>query len=223
MSYTLGDLKTLARQKSDQENSDFISDSELTSYINESRAELYDLILSRFEDYYSASATFTVASGAWTYPLPSDFYKLRGIDVDVGGEWATVHKFDFEARNSFTAINRRLQGSQAEVRYRVVGGNIQFLPKDRAPGLYQIWYTPRVTKFVNDTDTIDDVLDFGEFMAVDAAIKCLTKEESDVTDLKMQKDGLRQRILAMTSGRDQNEPERIIDVRRGHMGGDDYL
>ena len=39
---TLAQLKELVRQRADQQHSEFVSDSELVSYINNSYKELYD-------------------------------------------------------------------------------------------------------------------------------------------------------------------------------------
>ena len=41
---TLAEMRTAARQYADQENSQFVSDAELTRIINNSIAELYDLL-----------------------------------------------------------------------------------------------------------------------------------------------------------------------------------
>ena len=46
MTTTLANLITAARQKADMINSTFIQDAEWTDYINNSYAELYDILVS---------------------------------------------------------------------------------------------------------------------------------------------------------------------------------
>jgi uncharacterized protein YdcH (DUF465 family) len=72
----------------------------------------------------------------------------------------------------------------------------------------------------DDSDTIVSkarAVAFGyeEYVVVDAAIKCLQKEESDVQMLMVQKQQLKERIENAASNRDQGEPTAITDSRAG--------
>ena len=75
-------LRTLSRQRADMENSQFVSANEWREYINRGYAELYDLLTTSAssEDYFLNSNIFSLVSGTKTYDLPSDFYKMRGVD-----------------------------------------------------------------------------------------------------------------------------------------------
>ena len=72
---SLSDLRTLVRQRADQENSQFVTDQELRQYINRSYCELYDLLIpnANSEDYFLNDSTVTLVSGTQTYDLPADF------------------------------------------------------------------------------------------------------------------------------------------------------
>ena len=75
MTITLAQLRTQARQRADQENSNFVTDSELTGYINNSIAELHDLMMQNYEsEYFIKTFEFNTSSGVEDYPLPVDFY-----------------------------------------------------------------------------------------------------------------------------------------------------
>jgi hypothetical protein len=205
-------IRTQARQRSDQENSEFVGDSELNGYINASYGELRDLLVSRFEDYYSSTIEFTL-SGINTYEIPQTVYKIRGLDYQVNGsDWMTVYPFNFAERNSRNRATNRLIYGRRRLQYRLMGLNLILLPEDKASGNYKLWFIPRVTPLVDDEDEMSDVLDFEEYVVVDAAIKCLIKEESDITSLMAIKEQLRQRILAMSANRDAGMPERVADV-----------
>lgn len=207
---TLSQLRTRCRERADMENSEFISDSELNSYINGSFAELYDLLVSKFEDYYTTSTTFTIASGN-TESLPSDFYKLRGVDFKIdANNWITVRKFNFAERNVLNNSLRRVGNRQLQ--YRIVGSTLYIEPEDNAPGDYKLWYTPIYTPLSSDSDTVDGVNGWEEYIVIDAAIKMLAKEESSTTGLEREKAAMTRRIEAMAQNRDSGEPESITDT-----------
>ena len=215
MTTTLAELKTRARERADQTNSTFISDSELLSYINSSYAELYDILVSRFEDYYTTSVTFSIASGN-SYSLPSDFYKLRGVDYNISGDnYVTLQKFNFHDRNGRNPntslfVDRGLYGNK--LRYRVLANELILEPSESAVGNYKLWYIPTYTRLASDSDTVDGINGWEEYIVVDVAIKMLSKEESSTTHLDTEKEALLKRIRDMAQNRDANAPERIADV-----------
>lgn len=210
MILTLAQIRTQARQRADMEISQFVTDSELTNYVNSSIAELYDILVSRFEDYYILDTTATVANGADTIALPADFYKLKGLDYDVGGgQYETVRSFQFVERNETYDPGF---GTFPRMRYRVLGSVLKLTPPDFAPGDYRIWYIPRFTALVNDADTFDGINGWTEYVIVDCAIKMLNKEESDASAFREQKQKLLDRIEAMATDRDAGEPQTIVDL-----------
>lgn len=223
MATTLGDLKDKARQRSDMVNNPFIAEDELTTYINESYKELYDIIVSKFEDYYvSGPVSFSLGTGESTYALPSDFYKLLGVDRSLGGDdYYTIRPFNFEQRNSRRS-STLYRGIYPNIQYRLVGDYLRFNPEDLAQGDYRLWYVPTVTALANDSDSIGIELDkWAEFIVVSAAIKMLAKEESDPSVLMSQKAELKRRIEEMAANRDVGESMRVTDVTM--TGYDDPL
>ncbi len=217
MAITLAEIKQQVRDRTDQNNSEFIEDAELGRYINQSYKELYDLLVATFEDYYMKSPLeFTVADNENTYDLPEDFYKLRGLDAALSGgpqsEWQTVYPFNFGERNrNDRNINRTIYGI-ITVSYRVIGDRLEILPSNRASGDYRLWYTPRATDLVADTDVMDGVNGWEEYVIVDACIKVMQKEESDARMFMVQKEQLKTRIESMAMDRDSGSSEKITDV-----------
>lgn len=210
---TLSTLRSDIRSRADMDNSEFITDSELNSYINASYAELYDILVSRFEDYYTTTSSHSVASGASEFSVPADFYKLRGVDRQYSGnDYYSLSKFNFNQRNF---KNRRVSNSlwgTINVNYRLVGNNIELIPEDQASGTYRMWYVPACPVLSLDADTVDGVNGFEEYIVVDVCIKVLEKEESDTTTFQRQKAALMKRIEEMAAQRDAGEPDRITDT-----------
>jgi len=223
MAITLLDLRTQARQRADQEHSQLVSDSELTRYINEGYAELYDLLVAKFEDYYVLPPVAFTISGSTSdntkcrYALPADFYKLRGLDMAVDGGtatnaqfWIALKPFTFNNRNRFGVIRRRTL--MPVVRYRIYGNSLYFEPENVCDGTYRMFYTPTLTLLTADTDPANVGNGWEQYIVLDAAIKMLQKEESDPTIFIQQKMDMRQRIEDMAANRDEGENERISDT-----------
>ncbi len=209
---TLAELREKVRERSDQQSSQFVTDTEMNGYINNSYAELYDILVSRFEDYYIKDpVSFSIPSASNSYSIPSDLYKIRGIDLNLDGQWSTIYPFNFVERNRITSRTRSIIG-RVGVNYRLMGQKILFYPEDKAEGDYRLWYIPRYSPLSSDASILSDVMDFEEYIILDAAIKCMVKEESDPSALMMMKQAIKQRIEAMASNRDSGMGERIGDV-----------
>lgn len=210
---TLEDLKTQARQRADQEESEFVSDSELTGYINSSIAELHDLFIASYNDDYFMEQYEFVSDGInVAFDLPADFYKVRGVDCKfANNSWATVKRFNFNKRNDDNNFAWNLSGLPY-LEYRLVGNQIRFNRVPDANVSFRIFYHPVATKLVDDSDTLDDLNGYSEYVVVDTAIKMMQKEESDARVLMAQKEALRQRIISMVANRDANEPASVTDV-----------
>lgn len=215
---TLAQFKQRSRERADMVNSKFISDSELSSYINASLTELYDLLLSsRGENYYIDSFSFTTIPGSDTYPLPVDFYKLMGVDyVTSSTQSITLKSFRWQERNRFREpfYNARIYN----LMYQLRNNDLVFIPTPNGNQQIKVWYIPRSPELVADTDTFDGINGWEEYVVIDVAIKMKVKEESPVDALVFAKQKMEERIAALSSGRDSTEPARVVDTDRSYTG-----
>ena len=200
---TLLDLRTQAKQRADMTNSAFLTDPEWNTNINSAAAELYDILVSVAEDYYTTSATITTSGDTAT--LPSDFYKLVGIDYTLGSQLTPMDPFVFRDRLLYQNMN------QSILRYRLVGSSLKFLPTPPTQSM-TLWYVPAFQKLVDDADTFNGVNGWEDFIVCDAAMKALMKEESDVSAIMADKAGIEKRIRNMAPNRDQGRAEAVTDV-----------
>ena len=158
---TLGNIRATVRQRADMVNTQFVTDAELNGYISASYFELYDIIIQKFgDDYESITPPFPITTVANTqlYALPSDFYKLLGVDLQINSNspngWLTLKPFMFAERNrnSFPNVQAGV-GYRSNLRYRLNGNNLWLTPTPQAGQALQLWYIPRPT-FLSDTGTI---------------------------------------------------------------------
>jgi hypothetical protein len=207
---TLTELRQRSRERADMElgpgqadTDHFIKNSELDSYINASIAELYDLIVKANGDYYTIPSTpFTTTAGTLAYSLPADFYKLRHVEQQESDvKWKRIRRYN---------LKDRYRGGM--LKYRLRAGNIEFNTDPGAGRTIRLLYIPKSTTLVSGSDTFDGINAFEEYVVVDAAIKMLTKEESDTSTLYAQKVALIERIHEMADDRDSGESETITDL-----------
>lgn len=212
MQITLAQLRLEARYRSDMEKSKLVKDGELTSYINKSIAELYDILCEAYGSDYNVQSTSSVTvRDQDSYDLPADFYELKGVDMKLNNdEWCTLQRFNFNERNRWQ--DSHMWDGISEVRYRIVGNQIKFSPIPDGDLAYQIWYIATSPVLVNDDDTLDELNGYSEYVIVDAAIKMMQKEESDVTVLMAQKQMLEKRIRDKAQNRDAGAPNTVSDV-----------
>lgn len=213
--YTLSQLRDQIRQRADIVRSQHQTDAEINGYINASIRELRDLLIQKFgEDYFASNANITTVANTDTYTLPTDFFKLLGVDLQLtNSEFITLKPFMFAERNRYNVnILRGTYGSQY-TRYRLQGNNIIIRPIPTSAVTLKLWYVPMFTSLSVDSDTWDGFNGWEEFVIVDGTIKAKTKEESDVKVEMAQKASLIKRIEEAAGNRDAGLSFRVVDVR----------
>lgn len=208
------DLRTLIRGRGDF-RSDFVSDTEINSYINDSLAALYDLLITHEPSRFRSTADFTISSGIDEYTITSqasDFYRAIGVDVAESssqtGYWP-LYRFEWEERNDYTFI-----AEKEDTRYEIRGGLIRLHPVPTWSGSIRLHYIPTAPSLSDDITTWDSVNKWTEWVVLDCLIKCATKEESDPSAWMAERARVEQRIVANAEV-DHGQPRTVIDIYRG--------
>lgn len=239
---SLSQIRLQAQQRADRVNSQFVTMPEWNKYINQAMFELYDLLVTVYEDYFMATPiTFQANGTQYLYALPNGsntftnaltnavftpkpFYKLMGVDLALqtaNNAFVTVNKFNFIDRNRFVYPNTAstIYGV-FNLQYRVIGNNIEFIPTPSGNQIIRLWYIPRLKELLKDTDTTEmGISGWIEYVIVRAAKYALDKEEADTSKLDQQVLFLKQRIEESASNRDAGRPDSISDVHRNYGNG----
>lgn len=240
---SLGALRLQAQQRADRVNSDFVTTAEWNIYIKQAMFELYDLLVTTYEDYFLAPPIqFTADGTTFQYALPdgvltfnsginpnltivgAPFYKIQGVDLGLNtanNAYVTINKFNFIDRNRFVYPNTSstIYGV-FNLQYRVLGNKIEFIPTPSAGQTIRLWYIPRMVELLQDTDTTTfGISGWVEYVIVRAAKYALDKEESDTTKLDAEIIFLTKRIEETAANRDSGQPDRISDTRGGNGNG----
>lgn len=224
---TAGNIILEAQQRCDKVNSQFYSQQELMSMCSQSRKELFDILVQKFgDDYYLALPyQYLTSNQQQFYPLPPDFYKLLGVDVALNNgdpnSWVTLKEFSFIQRNLYNFPNVYTMYGITNLRYRLMGNQIEIVPVPSGGQTIQLWYVPRPSQLIQPTDLVDGISGWEEYVVVDMCIKMLAKEESDVSLYMEQKQMLLKRIEEAGENRNIGEPETVSDSRRRNFSWGD--
>lgn len=227
-SMTLAELRTAAQQRADMVNSDFISDSEWTSWINQAYYELYDILVQKYGDDYfvSTDSSLTTNGTSDRFSLAAvSIYKLLGVDLQISGtagaangSYVPLRRFNFRERNVSGTASGQAALARTNLSYRLNGGYLWLNPLPASGYTLRLWYVPKLTALSAESDTADGVSGWLEYVIVDAAIRAMQKEESDVSVLMAQKAALVERIEAAAENRDAGSPSTVVDATGGGPG-----
>lgn len=168
---TVQDLINQVRSEADQQNSGFISDLEIATFINNSGKELYDILVGAYGTNYFVAppASFNTDNINDTFPLPdgatsfndnyqnpfiaAPFYKLAGVDLQLGAtpqSYVTLRSFPFGERNKYAVPNFASFYGFTNIRYQLYGNNtIWFTPLPAAGLTLRLRYVARMPNIVS--------------------------------------------------------------------------
>lgn len=154
---SLSQLRVATRQRADMVNSQFVSESELNSYINASYFELYDLLVQKYgNDYYMTQYSFQLQGNVSRYDLPEDFFKLLGVDLEISSGpdgYVSLRPFTLAERNRYSTANVQTWIGVTNLRYRISGNKLWFTPSPQTGQTIRIWYVPRLKELI-DVSTV---------------------------------------------------------------------
>lgn len=245
---SLGELRLRAQQTADRVGSDFVKKSEWNALLRIAMYELYDLLITSYEDYNIAPYVYINTTGTiMNYALPDGvtnyfggvynnptissgnpaaaFYKLVGVDLGVNtsnNAWVTLNRYDYIDRNAYVYPNSTstIYGVY-NMRYRTMGNNINFIPNPAGNQQIRLTYAPRLTGLLADTDlTTIGYSGWLRYPIVRAAKYALDKEEgSDTSKLDTEIAFLKQRIEQSAQNRDIGQPDTISETRKDSVYG----
>jgi hypothetical protein len=204
------------RQRTNQENSTFVTDSEITEYLNQELAELHArLTQGEGQPHIRSSANIAVTQGTALYSLSlvaADFWRLQEVTATINGITGTLHPFMQQEHGWLQ--NTGPWGPYSPVSYRLQGTNIEFLPSTQS-FTATIYYTPYCPRLVNGSDVFDGFNGYEMAAIYGTCAVIAAKEESDPAFHLSQKERIFRHIDSLASQRDAGHPERVQDVTEG--------
>lgn len=196
---TLASLRTSVQRRGSLENSSDITSALLTEFINEAVTEAYDILVSKWSDYFVSQATLSISAGASSVALPSDFYKLRAlfiVDTTVPSGLRRLRSHDLTALSQFYVVVAK------NYRYRIQGNTLYLAPAAAANETLTLYYVPCAPLLVADSDTFDGVNGYEELVIQLAYKRCLARQELPTGEVDNEVARLMARISRAADGRD---------------------
>ncbi len=245
---SLGELRLRAQQTADRVNSQFVVTSEWNAFIRLAMYELYDILITSYEDLFASEIVFINTNGTTQlYPLPNGvdnyrggtypntifglpppskaFYKLAGMDLGINtsnNAWVTLVKFNFIDRNKYVYPNSTstIYGVY-NMAYRLMGDFVDIIPTPAGNQQIRMWYSPRLPGLLQDNDlTTIGYSGWLRYPIVRAAKYALDKEEgTDTSKLDAELIFLKQRIEQASQNRDAGVPDKISNTRQDPLYG----
>lgn len=242
---SLGELRLRAQQTADRVSSNFVTTSEWNAFLRLAMYELYDLLITSYEDLFASQYVFINTNGTTqNYPIPDGctnylggtypnssgdpaqaFYKLAGMDLGINtsnNAWVTLLKFDFIERNKYVYPNSTstIYGVY-NMRYRLMGNFVNLIPTPAGNQQIRMWYSPKLPALLKDNDlTTLGYSGWLRYPIVRAAKYALDKEEgSDTSKLDQEIAFLKQRIEQTSQNRDAGVPDTISNTRQDPLYG----
>ena len=207
---SLSTLISRARERADMVGSSFVAntDSSLHAWVNEANQKLHGMLVDAMgEEYVSSSQAFTTIANQSDYALPSNFYKLYGVDLDFRGLMRALKQYNRAERNLYREFH-----PEFTPRYSLVGNNLRLYPVPAAGLTGAILYAPEATILNVGADTVAYPNGWERFIVIDTAIQMLLKEESSVTALANERAAIIREIETTKEARDLATPKQVVDV-----------
>lgn len=244
---SLYELRLRSQQTADRVGSQFVVNSEWNAFLRLAMYELYDIMITSYEDMFSSEVVFVNTNGTTQlYPTPdgvSNFfggtwpstsangapakalYKLVGMDLGVNtsnNAWVTLVKFNFIDRNKYVYPNSTstIYGVY-NMAYRLMGNFWDVIPTPAGNQQIRAWYSPKLPALLQETDlTTLGTSGWLRYPIVRAAKYALDKEEgADTSKLDAELLFLKKRIEEASQNRDSGIPDTISNTRRDPLYG----
>lgn len=208
----LGDLRTRIRDRFEL-YSDQVADSVLTTWINEANQKLAGILL-KFNDNWSLSEdTQNIVAGTKSYSLPADCWRVLRVDVkDSSDQFITMEPY---AISEETALDYNNVVGVGQYRYLVSGSNIRMspLPTYSITNGLRVLYNANPALLVDDTDTLDGVSGFENYIILECGIKANQRfATDDYQSLIVERSDMEKFIKSLANSKDTGNPSRVRDA-----------
>jgi hypothetical protein len=144
----LGQVIDRARARGDYQNSDVFTRPIMVDFANEALSEVHDLLVNLRAEEMAVMSNLSAYQASQTVTLPSDFYKLVDLRVNVSGRWRKLNSMTIGQMYSLTD-----GAAYGPYRYRLQGGELLLAPLPATNMELRMYYVQTAPKLVNDTDT----------------------------------------------------------------------
>ncbi len=210
---TITTLLAQVRSRCDQISSTTYDDEqELKPWVRDSLAQLYEQLVSQWQDWHSTTRPLSLVRGQDLYLLPPDFRAMQAIFMCYNNG---TSRTEIKRYNDADSTSDMLC---APLRYRIESNRLRFqtAPSTAAINAVEIKYTPQFRAPLLDYTSIDINLPTGweEWVVLDVVYKMRMKARLDADYIIAQKQDIERRIAKAAFRRDQQVTQVVDGFRR---------
>lgn len=210
-------LRTRARQFAGMENSEFVSDSELTGYLNQAICDLETQLeaAGAFERRPS-SVGFTCSSGVDSVGLPGNVLSVYGVDLIVDSTAQTLERIEFADRNAYRGWAVPTTGTP--IHFRCDTNVVYLLPTPNRDYAGTIYYYASHSDLEQDDDFYDGVNGWDNYVVWSVVAQMLAKQEADPSFAIAERGRWLQTILTSAGRLNSSRSPEVQNVYRRRVG-----
>lgn len=205
---TLSSLRDIIRFRGSYENSSKFTSARIDVEINAALSELHELMADSWEGYFDTDTTTPTVAAQAHVDLPATFWRLRGVDILIGGKYRELKRIGFGERNDFQTSGRPQAYRSAAGGAR---GRLVLYPTPNAVYTIRINYVPTVTALSADGDTIEAYNTWSDYVITGALLRLDQREERPLGERQQELERLRQRIVKAAGSRNAAGPELLVN------------
>ena len=214
ISVTVADLISGARLRADMQDTGWLTDTNGVDLVRSAWEQLYVAVASTEwgAHRWTTSSTGTTVAGTDSYALPSDVWRIEGVDLRYNNVWRKLRRRAWHERNDWAGGVSGIDFA-APIVYDIVAGQLVFSPVPASAIDYKVWYTPDPTTITDTSTTLSLEPAWRQWIELHVGAASLRREESfeQAAALQGAADALWQTILAGNS-RDIGDAEHVRDV-----------
>lgn len=211
---TLAEMRTDIRDKGGYHRSTVFTDAKLNRWINEAIREVYDLLVQKWEDYYTERQVLYTAAGFEEVPLPSDFYKIVGLFKVVGTDQEVpLRKSNIREMVGRTDAYVGVYGRS--YLYRLQKKRLHLRPVPTGADVLHLYFIPYPLELEDDTDTWDTINGYERLIEEKVLLRCDLREEKPTVERERVIQQMEDSIRRAADARDAAEPFLLPDISYG--------
>lgn len=225
MAKTLANINAQVRTYLDETVQADWTDVEVNREINVGYMKVYTAVVGVFEDYYSVKSTASSVADQQEYDLPSDFYKVRRIEINYKPSdsntiplKAIPIQMDSVRRDlGYSTQGMTVAGTPS---YYIRGDKLGFIPFPTVAGsdAITLWYIKIISELSSNTDAIDIPFPdrYYDSIALEASGTLLRKsqQEEEVAKVYLQDAEMRRmKMVEELEDRQADDSKMIVDTQ----------
>ncbi len=188
----------------------FITDTMLLGWVNDSLAQLWEIVIKHDPGRVLSAANVSVVSGTAAYNLASDFYRIKGVAVadDASPDgWTTLERYMWPERHGGA-----FGADKLSARWDVQQGQLWIWPKPEWSASVRVEYFPTAPQLATAAGTFDSINYWTEWVVFDVLVKCALKAEDDAKGWAIERDRREALIRGSTPQVNGGGPKTMVSI-----------